>query len=215
MLHFGLEGPLLKMAASRRATPAAGHQCTPMEEGCPDIVRDAHLRLESPHVPLPTALRNAARALGLLADPGVWIDPAEHVLLCSYPRSARALAALQGRGIRSLVNLHARSHRPDRLAHYGLIERHVPVPDFAAPTLAQLTNALNAIHAAVRAGRRVAVHCGGGLGRSGTVVACYLVDLGWDWRSALAAVRAVRPGAIETRAQVAAIAVHGDRQKAI
>ena len=150
-------------------------------------------------------LRNLLRGLGLLLDLGDWIDPSAHVLVCAYPRRQRALAGLQHRGIRHLVNLHERRHAPARLTRYALSESHVPVPDFTAPTFPQLATALGAIHTRVRAGERVAVHCGGGLGRSGTVAACYLVDLGLDWRTAVAAVRAARPGAIETAAQMAII----------
>jgi protein-tyrosine phosphatase len=64
---------------------------------------------------------------------------------------------------------------------------------------------LVAIRAAVSRGERVAVHCGGGLGRTGTLLACYLVDRGLNDDEAIARVRATRTGSIETRGQVAAI----------
>jgi atypical dual specificity phosphatase len=145
---------------------------------------------------------------------GAWIDPAGYVLVCAYP-CWRSLARLQRLGVRRLVNLHQRRHAPQRLAAYSLIESHVPVPDFGAPTESQVAAALHAIHAAVMAEQRVAVHCGGGLGRSGTIAACYLVDLGQDWRAAVARVRAVRPGAIETHTQLASVAAHAKRKAAL
>jgi hypothetical protein len=49
----------------------------------------------------------------------------------------------------------------------------------------------------LRCGSDVLVHCRGGLGRAGTVAARLLVELGMDPRKAIAAVREVRPGAIE------------------
>jgi ADP-ribosyl-[dinitrogen reductase] hydrolase len=55
--------------------------------------------------------------------------------------------------------------------------------------------------AAIRNGSRVLVHCKGGLGRAGTIAALMLVELGMDAGHAIRAVRAARPGAIETRAQ--------------
>mgnify|MGYP001300441983 CR=1 FL=1 len=71
------------------------------------------------------------------------------------------------------------------------------------------------IRARLTRGERVFVHCKGGLGRAGTVAARLLVELGLhDARSAIATVRAVRPGALETRAQeqhVEDIAVRIDR----
>jgi atypical dual specificity phosphatase len=118
---------------------------------------------------------------------------------------------LQHLGVRRLVNLHTRRHSPGRLVGYALAESHVPVPDFAAPMQAQLATAVGIIRAVVEAGERVVVHCGGGRGRSGTVAACYLVELGLDWRAAVARVRALRPGAIETRAQLASVAAYAER----
>jgi ADP-ribosyl-[dinitrogen reductase] hydrolase len=47
----------------------------------------------------------------------------------------------------------------------------------------------------------VLVHCRGGLGRAGTIAARLLVELGTEPTRAIASVRAVRPGAIETSDQ--------------
>ncbi len=53
----------------------------------------------------------------------------------------------------------------------------------------------------LRKGGRVLVHCRGGLGRAGTVASLLAVELGHDPEDALRQIRAVRPGAVETRAQ--------------
>lgn len=55
----------------------------------------------------------------------------------------------------------------------------------------------------IQKGERVLVHCRGGLGRAGIVAARLLVELGNPPAEAIKQVRAVRPGAIETRAQEA------------
>ena len=47
----------------------------------------------------------------------------------------------------------------------------------------------------------VLVHCRGGLGRTGTIAARLLVELGMEPKQAIASVRAVRPGAMETSDQ--------------
>jgi len=134
------------------------------------------------------------------------------VLLCAYPRS-RDLADLHRRGIRHLVNVDERAHPATLLVRYGLTERHLPVPDFHAPTPDQLAIAVETVVAAVAASERVAIHCAAGLGRSGTVAACYLVELGREWTAAIESIRAVRPGAIETAEQVAAVEVYAARPK--
>jgi ADP-ribosyl-[dinitrogen reductase] hydrolase len=53
----------------------------------------------------------------------------------------------------------------------------------------------------LRSGLDVLVHCRGGLGRAGTIAARLLVELGMEPTKAIENVRAVRPGAIETREQ--------------
>jgi ADP-ribosyl-[dinitrogen reductase] hydrolase len=50
-------------------------------------------------------------------------------------------------------------------------------------------------------GLDVLLHCRGGLGRAGTIAARLLVELGVEPLTAIAKVREVRPGAIETRDQ--------------
>lgn len=81
---------------------------------------------------------------------------------------------------------------------------HLPLADQAAPGgsfEAAWREVGPRLRSLVRNGFGVVVHCKGGLGRSGTIAARLLVELGWDTREAIAAVRRARPGAIENRAQ--------------
>lgn len=50
-------------------------------------------------------------------------------------------------------------------------------------------------------GEKIVIHCKGGLGRTGSIAARLLVELGLDPDEAIRRVRQARPGAIETRAQ--------------
>ena len=142
--------------------------------------------------------------MGVLVDRGDWLV-ADQVLGCAYPRRDVALAALSEQGISLLVNLHERAHSAERLQAHGLTSVHVPIKDFSAPSIDQLEQGIAVIEEALSQGQRVAVHCGGGLGRTGTLLACYLVHEGASADDAIERVRNLRPGSIETKAQVDAI----------
>jgi atypical dual specificity phosphatase len=139
-----------------------------------------------------------------LTDRGGWVAPG--VLGCAYPRTERTLAALSGQGVRLLVNLHVRPHDLARLRRHGLREVHLPVEDFTAPSPGQVERGVGAMLEARAADEGVAVHCGGGLGRTGTLLSCYLAkvqDLGA--KEAVRCVRALRPGSVETPDQATAV----------
>jgi atypical dual specificity phosphatase len=50
-------------------------------------------------------------------------------------------------------------------------------------------------------GKKLVVHCDAGAGRTGTMLACYLVSKGYDAAKAIGEVRRKRPGSIETPGQ--------------
>lgn len=83
---------------------------------------------------------------------------------------------------------------------------HLPIRDVSVPDAAfeaAWREAGAGLRARIRQGANVLIHCKGGLGRAGMISARLLVELGWDPGEAIAAVRHVRPGAIETREQEA------------
>lgn len=139
-----------------------------------------------------------------LTDRGTWV--AEGVLGCGYPCTERALAALSRRGVSVVVNLHEKPHDPQRLARRSMREIHLPIEDFAAPSVGQIERGLAEIFEARSAGEATAVHCGGGLGRTGTLLSCYFVcteEL--SPQDAVERIRRVRPGSVETDVQMASI----------
>lgn len=136
-----------------------------------------------------------------------WLEGGD-VAACRYPRDERLLRQLADRGVKVLINLHEQRHPGGLLARYGLTEVHLPVPDFTPPTPAQLQQGVTAIEQALAAGHKLAVHCGGGLGRTGTLLACYLVTGGLAPDEAIRRIRSLRPGSVETPQQVAAVTAY-------
>ena len=130
------------------------------------------------------------------------------------------LAAIRAWGAGLLVTLVAPAELdllgvPDlgaRARAAGMAWLHQPIVDFGVPDAgfeAAWVTAGEAIRTRLRAGRDVALHCRGGLGRSGMIAARLLVELGTAPEAAIAAVRAARPGAIETPEQEAHVRAQG------
>lgn len=124
-----------------------------------------------------------------------WLLP-ERIAGMGRP-SAEDIPWLRAQGVTALVSL--TEIPPSDLGDLAIC--HVPVHDFAPPAVADLERAVRFARGAIEAGGRVAVHCAAGIGRTGTVLAAYLVTEGMAAEEAIAAVRQARPGSIETGEQ--------------
>jgi protein-tyrosine phosphatase len=75
----------------------------------------------------------------------------------------------------------------------GVETLRFPIEDMSVPDIETMTCILDAIDQAIRSGRRVYLHCLGGLGRTGTVVGCWLARHGIaTGEGALAAIHELR-----------------------
>jgi atypical dual specificity phosphatase len=133
-----------------------------------------------------------------------WIDkPLLAAMAC--PESPEEFAWLRLHGIDVILSLTEDPPRRDWVNNAGLLVFHVPVEDMEAPTQEQLDRCISAIERANQRNMGVAVHCGAGLGRTGVIVACHFVSKGLSARDAIARVRRLRPGSIETTEQSEAV----------
>jgi atypical dual specificity phosphatase len=116
---------------------------------------------------------------------------------------------LPEQGIGAIVSLTERSLRREKLLLHrldplGFVYRHIAVVDETAPSQAQVDEMLDQ-------GKAVLVHCQGGYGRTGTMLACYLVSQGWEAEKAIAEVRSRRPGSIAPQVQQNCVFEYAER----
>jgi protein-tyrosine phosphatase len=91
----------------------------------------------------------------------------------------------------------------EAMAAAGVELVRFPIPDMDVTTDRDgLRRVLDDVLVRLRGGQCVAVACRGGLGRTGTIVACLLRDAGLDGDEAIALTRASRHDTIERQSQV-------------
>ncbi|MFZ5563419.1 MAG: protein-tyrosine phosphatase family protein, partial [Thermodesulfobacteriota bacterium] len=150
-----------------------------------------------------------------------WVAPGRLMAGC-YPgsvnpsESRQKLKGLLDHGICHFVNL----MEPDELDHTGkpfapyapvitplagtrspaVSFSRFPIRDLSIPTAGEMVRILNHIDKTISAGLPVYVHCWGGIGRTGTVVGCYLIRHGYTFPdSALAMIEKLRSGVANAR----------------
>ena len=137
--------------------------------------------------------------------PDSYVVPDTRLIAGEYPgandtaAAARRLSALLDAGVQTFVDL---TTPDDGLAPYdpilrqlalgALAERvHMPIPDLRVCGDHQMRRILDAIDSALDTGQTVYVHCWGGVGRTGTVIGCWLVRHGRSGQEALDEVAAL------------------------
>jgi hypothetical protein len=128
-----------------------------------------------------------------------WVEPGRF-LAGEYPghfdaaQARRRLDALIEAGFDTFIDL-TREHETTPYSRllketsqlHGLEVQHhrFSIGDFGLPTPKLMRSILDKIDESLSAGRKVYVHCWGGIGRTGTTVGCYLVRRGLGGGEAL------------------------------
>lgn len=128
-----------------------------------------------------------------------WVEPGR-LLAGEYPghydgeRARKRIDALIEAGFNLFIDL----TRPNEVhpyfdilleqaQAYGVEVKHqrFAIADFGLPAPDQMTTILDMLDDELHAGRKIYLHCWGGIGRTGTTVGCYLVRRGMTGEQAL------------------------------
>ena len=140
-----------------------------------------------------------------------WIEQ-PYLAALARPGTREELQWLRDHGIDVLLTLTEDPVFRRWINESGLLAKHVPIPDMTAPTQKQIEECIAVIQEARKQEMGVAVHCAAGKGRTGTILACYLVAEGQSADQATKRIRELRPGSIEVREQEEAIHDYARRQ---
>ena len=153
-------------------------------------------------------LENFGSEICLSAFPG-----REHTSVFSIDLMEEFFDFLDSNRYRSLVSL-VEVHEFDQFISYPKFEEKIgkrnfswffhPLKDMTAPDeifRERFFETQSHLLENLRSGKKIAIHCKGGLGRSGTIAALLLRHLGFSAEKSIELVRKSRPGAIETKEQ--------------
>ncbi|MCF6227724.1 MAG: ATP-binding cassette domain-containing protein [Planctomycetes bacterium] len=124
------------------------------------------------------------------------------------------LKALKRVGITTLLTVMEQPLADDvPLDEFGIKAFHFPVQDMCAPSFQTGLEICNRINELISAGDVVAVHCKAGLGRTGTMLAAWLIQQGETSLKAIKHCRSIEPRWIQSEEQLAFLNAFGSQLK--
>ena len=123
------------------------------------------------------------------------------------PTTPSEVEWVQRQGVKSIVTMTEESLPESWVREVKYL--HVPTEDLSAPDMDQIDHAVEFIHERLQNNEPVMVHCAAGIGRTGTILACYLVKYQRvSAKEAIEKVRKARPGSIQSESQEIAVGLY-------
>ena len=123
------------------------------------------------------------------------------------PTSLSEIDWIQKQGVKSIITMTENSLPESWVKNITYL--HVPTEDFSAPDMEQIDEAIEFIQKRLENNEPVMVHCAAGIGRTGTILACYLIKYQkLSAKDAIQKVRKERPGSIQSESQEIAISLY-------
>jgi atypical dual specificity phosphatase len=118
----------------------------------------------------------------------------------AIPDDIRQILWLKKKGFEFIISLEELDKEMESfIGEVGIKRFYFPVEDFSAPSVDDLMGITGLLMELE--GRKVLIHCYAGCGRTGTVLAAYMIRKGMSAEEAISCVRSMRPCSIETKEQ--------------
>ena len=88
---------------------------------------------------------------------------------------------------------------PEVLSNNNVQFKHIPIIDHSLPSIELFIESVSFINDCASFNKPVLVHCRAGIGRTGTILAAFLINSGMTEDESVHEVRKQRPGSIENR----------------
>ncbi len=120
------------------------------------------------------------------------------------PTTIEEINWIRKQGVKSIVTM----------TEYGLPQTwvdgieylHVPTEDLTAPDIEKIDSTVDYIAERIKNGEPVMVHCAAGIGRTGTILASYLIKYQkMSAKEAIEILRKERPGSVQSTSQEIAV----------